>query len=109
VTRGGPRDFAGRGTVVRDRGRDHLCPHRGHQLRGCDRLVAAMSSPQLSLFAVAVAPADPFSRLSREELLMVQLRRDVDVVNGDPAYWGADPGVDFYRARIASIRAELKS
>lgn len=34
------------------------------------------------------------------EMCLLQLKRDLAVINGDPAYWGPPPGVDLYKERV---------
>jgi len=39
--------------------------------------------------------------------LREQLRRDVDVLRGDPRFHGVDPGRELYERRIAAAREEI--
>lgn len=40
---------------------------------------------------------------------VLQIKRDLAVINGDPTYHGTDPGVEFYRQRVAGHREDAVS
>ena len=52
--------------------------------------------------------SDPLTPKTRLENIIMQIKRDVAVLAGDPAYYAGEGNREFYEARIAAMRAEAE-